>query len=87
MASNDLNNTMAPRSGARGQSLHSAARPGDSGADRSQQGRSSTQGAEGAPRAIVRGAFSDAMLRSRSGNSRVIHDAQSAGAARRASYA
>ena len=84
MASNDLNITLAPRSEARGQSLHSAARPENSGADRSQQGRSSTQGAEAAPRAAVRGAFSDAMLRSRSGDSRVRHDPQAAGAARRA---
>ena len=84
MASNDLNNTLAPRSEARGQSLRSAARPDISGADRSQQGRSSTQGAEAAPRAAVRGAFSDAMLRSRSAESRVRLDPQAAGAARRA---
>ena len=84
MASNDLNITLAPRSEARGQSLHSGARPENSSAERFQQGRSSTQGAEAAPRIAVRGACSDAMLRSRNGESRVRFDPQAAGAARRA---
>ncbi len=75
MASNDLNNTLAPRNEARGQSQIVAARPENSGADRLQQ----------ASRAIVRGAFSDAMRRSRSsGESRIRIDPQAAGAARRA---
>ena len=74
MASNDLNITLAPRSEARGQSQLSAARPENSGADRSQQ----------ASRASARGAFSDAMRRSRSGENRVRIDPQAAGAARRA---
>jgi hypothetical protein len=74
MASNDLNITLAPRSEARGQSQLSAARPENSGADRSQQ----------ASRAIARGAFSDAMRRSRSGENRLRIDPQAAGAVRRA---
>ncbi len=59
MASNDLNNTLVPRSGARAQSQRSAQRPDDSGADRLHQGRNATQGANSA-----------AMLRSRSGEGR-----------------
>ena len=74
MASNDLNITLAPRSEARGQSQLSAARPENSGADRSQQ----------ASRASARGAFSDAMRRSRSGENRIRIDPSAAGAARRA---
>ena len=75
MASNDLNNTLAPCSEARGQSQLSAARPENSGADRLQQ----------ASRAIVRDGFSDTMRRSRSsGESRIRIDPQAAGAARRA---
>ncbi len=74
MASNDLNNTLAPHSEARGQSQHSAARPENSGADRLPH----------APRAITRGAFSDKMRRSRSGDNRVRTHPLEAGAARRA---
>ena len=74
MASNDLNITLAPRSEARGQSQLSAARPESSGADRLQH----------APRASTRGAFSDAMRRSRSGENRVRNDPLAAGAVRRA---
>ena len=74
MASNDLNNTLAPRSEARGQGQLSAARPENSGADRLAQ----------ASRAIARGAFSDAMRRSRSGENRLRIDPSAAGAARRA---
>ena len=74
MASNDLNNILAPHSEARGQSQHSAARPDNSGADREAH----------APRALARGAFSDAMRRSRSGDNRVRVDPLAAGAARRA---
>ena len=74
MASNDLNITLAPRSEARGQSQLSAARPENSGADRLQR----------VPRASARGAISDAMLRSRSGENRIRIDPQAAGAARRA---
>ena len=73
MASNDLNITLAPRSEARGQGQLSAARPENSGADRSQQ----------ASRASARGAFSGAMRRSRSGENRIRIDPQAAGAARR----
>ena len=74
MASNDLNTTLAPRSEARGQGQSSAARPENSGADRQQL----------VPRASARGAFSDAMQRSRSGENRLRVDPQAAGAARRA---
>ena len=74
MASDDLNTTLAPRGGARGQGQPSAARPENSGADRGQQL---------VPRAGARGAFSDAMQRSRSGENRLRVDPQAAGAARR----
>ncbi len=74
MASNDLNNILAPCREARGQSQHSAARPENSGVDRVVH----------APKAITPGAFSDAMRRSRSGDNRVRTDPLAAGAARRA---
>ena len=74
MASNGLNTTLAPRSEARGQGQLSAARPENSGADRLQQ----------ASRTSVRGASSDAMRRSRSGEHRVRIDPQAAGTSRRA---
>ena len=75
MASDDLNTTLAPRGGARGQGQPSAARPENSGADR---------GHQLVPRASARGAFSDAMRRSHSGENRIRVDPQAAGAARRA---
>ena len=75
MASDDSNTTLAPRGGARGQGQPSAARPENSGADRGQQL---------VPRVGARGAFSDAMQRSRSGENRLRVDPQAAGAARRA---
>ena len=59
MASNDLNNTLVPRSGARGQKQPSAQCPDSSGADRRHQECSASQGAGSA-----------AMLRSRSGEGR-----------------
>ena len=75
MASDDLNTTLAPRGAARGQGQPSTARPENFRADRGQQL---------VPRAGARGAFSDAMQRSRSGENRIRVDPQAAGAARRA---
>ena len=76
MASGDLNNKMVPRSIARGPAERPTARPENSGAVRPLKDRGSASGA-------ARGAFSEAMLRSRSGD-RVRKEPQAAEGSRRA---